>query len=76
MALADTEVTEMVVKEDSKVTKSLVKDLKLPREMTIAGLVRDGVGYLVQGNTQLQAGDHVVVFSFSGMIHKVEKWFN
>ena len=76
LALADAEVTEMVVKEDSKVTKSLVKDLKLPREMTIAGLVRDGVGYLVQGNTELKPGDHVVVFSLSGSMHKLEKWFN
>lgn len=76
LALADAEVTEMVVKEHSKVTKSPVKDLKLPREMTIAGLVRDGVGYLVGGNTTLQAGDHVVVFSLSGSMHKLEKWFN
>ena len=65
----------MVVKEDSKVTKSPVKDLKLPREMTIAGLVRDGVGYLVQGNTELKPGDHVVVFSLSASMHKLEKWF-
>ncbi len=76
MALAEAEVTEMVVKEGSKVTEAPVKDLRLSKEMTIAGLVRDGVGYLVQGNTQLQAGDHVVVFSFSGAMHKVEKLFN
>ena len=76
LALADAEVTEMVVKEGSKVTQAPIKDLRMPKEMTLAGLVRNGVGYLVQGNTQLQAGDHVVVFSFSGMIHKVEKWFN
>ena len=73
LALNDAEVTEMVVKE---VSAAPVKDLKLPQEMTLAGLVRDGVGYLVQGSTHLQPGDHVVVFSLSGMIHKVEKWFN
>ena len=76
LALNDAEVTEMVVKEGSKVSAAPVKDLKLPQEMTLAGLVRDGVGYLVQGSTHLQPGDHVVVFSLSGMIHKVEKWFN
>ena len=76
LALADAEVTEMVVKEGSKVTQAPIKDLRMPKEMTLAGLVRNGVGDLGQGNTQLQAGDHVVVFSFSGMIHKVEKWFN
>ncbi|MGM9804285.1 MAG: Trk system potassium transporter TrkA [Muribaculaceae bacterium] len=76
LALADAEVTEMIVKEGSKVTKAPVKLLKLPLEMTIAGLVRDGKGYLVQGDTELQTGDHVVVFSLSGSMHKLEKWFN
>lgn len=76
LALADAEVTEMVAKEGSKITTAAVKDLKLPKEMTIAGVVRGGVGHLVQGNTRIEAGDHVVVFSFSGYIHKVDKWFN
>lgn len=76
MALADAEVTEMVVKENAKIGRAAIKDLKLPKEMTIAGLVRDGVGYLVQGGTRLQQGDHVVVFSLSGAVHKVEQWFN
>ena len=44
--------------------------------MTIAGLVRDGVGHLVQGNTRIKAGDHVVIFCLSGAIHKIEKLFN
>ena len=43
--------------------------------MTIAGLIRDGKGMLVEGRTQIQAGDHVVVFCLSGHIHKVEKLF-
>ena len=44
--------------------------------MTIAGLVRDGVGHLVQGNTRIKAGDHVVIFCLSGALHKIEKLFN
>ena len=44
--------------------------------MTIAGLVRDGEGMLVTGNTVIQAGDHVVVFCLGMMIKKAEKYFN
>ncbi len=44
--------------------------------MTLAGLIRDGQGMLVHGNTVIQPGDHVVVFCLSGAIHKVEKLFN
>lgn len=75
LALADAEVAELEVGAGSKVTKSMVKDLKLSRDMTIAGLVRNGVGQLVAGDTQLQAGDRVVIFCLSGAIHKIEKMF-
>ena len=76
LALHDAEVAELIIKEKSKVTRSDIKDLHLPHSMTIAGLVRDGVGQLVRGNTRLQAGDHVVVFCLAGSIHKIEKAFS
>ena len=44
--------------------------------MTIAGLIRDGKGMLVSGNTQIEAGDHVLIFCLSGAIKKEEKFFN
>ena len=76
LALADAEVSELVVKEGAKVTKNDVKDLKFGNEMTIAGLVRNGKGLLVNGNTRILPGDHVVVFCLNGAVHKVEKFFN
>ena len=76
MALADAEVAEIEAKPKSKITKGPVKDLNLSRDMTIAGLIRDGKGMLVGGNTVIRPGDHVVVFCLSGAIHKIEKLFN
>lgn len=76
LALADAEVAELIIKEKSRVTRADVMDLHLPHSMTIAGLVRNGVGQLVRGNTRLQAGDHVVVFCLAGSIHKIEKAFS
>ncbi len=75
LALADAEVAELEVGAGAKVTKAMVKDLKLSRDMTIAGMVRNGVGQLVNGDTRLMAGDRVVIFCLSGAIHKIEKMF-
>lgn len=76
LALTDAEVAEIEAKPKSKITRAAVKDLNLSRDMTIAGLIRNGHGMLVNGNTIIEAGDHVVVFCLSGAIHKVEKLFN
>lgn len=76
MALADAEVAEIEVKPGSKITRGAVKDLRLSRDMTLAGMVRDGQGMLVSGNTVLQPGDRVVVFCLLGALHKVERLFN
>ncbi|MBM6993785.1 MAG: Trk system potassium transporter TrkA [Prevotella sp.] len=73
---ANADVAEFIPKEGSKVTLRPVKDLGLPQGMTIGGLVRDNVGMLVSGNTQIQAGDSVVVFCHNVNMKKLEKLFN
>lgn len=76
LALSDAEVAELVIKDHARVTRADVKDLRIPSDMTIAGMVRNGLGQLVKGNTRLQAGDHVVVFCLNGSIHKIDKVFS
>lgn len=75
MALADADVAEIEVKPGSKITRGPVKDLGLSHDMTIAGLIRDGHGMIVSGNTLIEPGDHVVVFCLAGAIHKIERLF-
>lgn len=75
LALADAEVAQLVAHPKAKVVGLPIRNLRLPQGMTIAGLVRDGVGMLVDGSTVIQAGDCVVVFTLSGLLHKVEKLF-
>lgn len=76
LTFANADVAEFVVKEDARVTRSLVKDIKFPKGVTVGGLVRGDEGFLVTGDTQIQAGDHVVVFCLSSMIKRIEKFFN
>ncbi len=75
LELANADVAELTVGPNAKITRKPVKDLGLPKGVTIGGMVRDGVGMLVQGNTVLQEGDHVVIFCLSNMINKLEKFF-
>lgn len=72
----DAEVVEFVAKPGSKVTKSLIKDIRLPENVNIGGIVRDGVGAIAYGNTQILSDDHVIVFCASSTIRKVESLFN
>ena len=76
LTFANADVAEFTVKADSKITKHQVKDLGLPKGTTIGGLIRQGEGVVVTGNTQILPGDHVVVFCLSMMIKKIEKYFN
>lgn len=72
---ANADVAEFVPMEGSRVTKKPVRDLGLPKGMTIGGLVRGGKGILVSGNTKIQKGDSVMVFCHAMNIKKVERLF-
>lgn len=73
---ADAEVVEFVAKAGSKITKSQIKDIRLPENVNIGGIVRDGIGTIAYGNTQILPGDHVIVFCAASTIRKVESLFN
>lgn len=76
LTFANADVAEFTVKEGSKITKSPVKHLGLPRGTTIGGLVREGEGVVVTGDTHVLPGDHVVVFCLSTMIKNIERFFS
>lgn len=71
----DSDVAEFTAAEGSPVTKKPVKSLGLPFGVTIGGLVRNDVGMLVNGNSQIEAGDTVMVFCHENNLKKVEKYF-
>ena len=75
LMMVESDVAEFVATEGSKVTRRPVKDLGLPFGVAIGGLVRQGDGMLVNGNTQIQAGDSVMVFCHEHQLGKVEKYF-
>jgi len=72
----DAEVLEFMVKENSPITRKLIKDIKFTKKGVFAGVIRDGIALMTFGDFQILAGDKAVIFCLPEAIHKVEKLFN
>ena len=76
LTIANADVAEIKVLKGSKVSKKLVRDLRLPMNTNLGGYIRDGKCELINGNTQLKEGDIVVAFCIEDGIYKLEKFFS
>ncbi|MCK0130673.1 Trk system potassium transporter TrkA [Flavobacteriaceae bacterium F08102] len=70
------EILEFSVRENSKITRHIIKDLHFPREATIGGVIRNGKGIIALGDFKIQAGDKVVISCLAHAVNKVEKFFD
>jgi trk system potassium uptake protein TrkA len=75
MTFANAEVAELVARPKSKITRKPVRDLNLPKDMTLGGRIRDGVVDIINGDTQIEDGDQVVVFCLDSAMRKIEDYF-
>lgn len=75
LTFVDVLVVELMAEDDSPITKDMLKNLKLPKNTTIGGIVRNDKGIVAVGDTQIQAGDRVLVFCGEDTVHKIEKLF-
>lgn len=75
MLLDHAEIIRLTAHDGSKIVSKPIFQLTLPKEITIGGLIRDGKGMLVEGHTQIEPGDQVIVFCHIGALPKVEKLF-
>ena len=76
LTFANADVAEFVARPNSRITKKPVRDLHLPKDMTLGGLLRNGETMMIKGDTQIQAYDHVVVFCLDTAMRKLEDYFN
>ncbi len=73
---SDAEVMEFIVKPNSAATKKAIKDLDLPDDTIIGGIVRGERVQIATGATTMQAYDRVVVFSMPASVSKIGEFFN
>jgi trk system potassium uptake protein TrkA len=76
LAFANAEVAELVAREGSKITRRPIKDLHLPKDMTLGGRIRHGKAEIISGDTHIQAGDHVLVFCIDTALRRIEDYFH
>jgi len=69
------EILEFIVKKDSKVTGSEIRELDFPAAATIGGVVRNGEGIIALGGFKIMTGDRVVVCCLPEEISKIERMF-
>ncbi len=73
---SEAEVLEFIVKPNSPATKCMIKDMRLPQDVIIGGIVRGDKVFIAVGDTRINAYDRVVVFSMPESIAKVGDFFN
>ena len=73
---SEAEVLEFIVKPNSPATKCMIKDLRLPQDVIIGGIVRGDKAFIAVGDTRISAYDRVVVFSMPESIATVGEFFN
>ncbi|MBQ2008335.1 MAG: Trk system potassium transporter TrkA, partial [Alistipes sp.] len=73
---SEAEVLEFIVKPNSPATKCMIKDMRLPQDVIIGGIVRGDKVFIAVGDTRINAYDRVVVFSMPGSIATVGDFFN
>ncbi len=75
LAATEAEVLEYVVSPKSKIIQKPLCEVNFPKDAIIGGLIRGKAGYVATGDTTIQPGDHVVVFSMPSAIHEVSAFF-
>lgn len=70
------EVIELMVHSNSKIINKPLKDLNLPKNSIIGGIVRQDRVIIPGGKDSIQPEDKIIIFALSSAIKKIEKIFD
>ena len=73
---SDAEVLEFIVKPNAPAVKTRIKDLGLPEDTIIGGIVRGDKVFIAVDNMEINPYDRVVVFAMPASVGKVGYFFN
>lgn len=74
--LENAEVAELMVGRQSPLVGKRVRDLDLPEQMTLGGMLRNGVTQMIGGDTIIEPYDHVIVFYHNVSLNELRHLFN
>ena len=72
---SEAEVLELVADENSKIVGKPLKEISFPQGAILGAIVREGVMQIPTGNTMINPGERVVVFTLPHAIEKVQSFF-
>ena len=75
MTGTDAEVLEYKVVEGAKITRGKLKNIHFPKGAIIGGGTRGSKPFIATGDTHIQAGDRIVVFTLPRSLEEVSKFF-
>jgi trk system potassium uptake protein TrkA len=70
------EILEFIVKAESKITASTLRDVNLPDSVVIGGVIRKGEAIIPTGDFQFRQKDRAVILCQPEAIHQVEEYFS
>lgn len=70
------EILEFAVPAGAKITKNKIRDLDIPNQATIAGVIRNGTGMIVLGDFLIKENDKVLICCTPKTINAVETLFD
>jgi hypothetical protein len=75
LSAANAIIDQVVISEKSNVVNTLLKEILLPKEALVSAIKRGEEVIIPDGNTQLKAGDQVILIGKKGDVEKVVKRF-
>jgi trk system potassium uptake protein TrkA len=71
---SNAEILEYTIPKNAKITRKPLKDTNFPKKAIIGGIIRGDEAFIAKGDSHIQAGDNVVVFSLPEGIEKLGKF--
>lgn len=71
----DAVILEYIARPGTKITEDSLANLDLSKSAIVGGFIRNNEGFIGVGETEIKAGDKVVVFSLPDAVKKIDKFF-
>jgi len=71
----DAEALEFITEEGAPITKAPLKDINFPKNSIVGAVCRETEGELAKGETQIKAGERVIVFCQDSAAKKLQSLF-